>query len=80
MITDNRSTSDERGFILGAEDPETTVFANPSALAALAPLAPLPFGVGPTPVVCVKFSKKGLWAYGRVKLRARSGALRESSA
>jgi phosphopantetheinyl transferase (holo-ACP synthase) len=31
-------------------------------------------------VVCVKFSKKLLWAYGRVKLRARSGALRESSA
>ena len=34
------------GFVLGAEDAETTVYANPSALAALGPLAPLPFGVG----------------------------------
>jgi hypothetical protein len=32
--------------MLGAEDAETTVFANPRALAALGPLAPFPFGVG----------------------------------
>src|SRR6516164_9646140 len=36
---------DHGGFILGAEDPEATVFANLSALVALSSLAPLPLGV-----------------------------------